>query len=81
MKKRKNIKPKFWYNTKYNNLTVKKTPFEKFKSAINTNSRIFFGADKNIDHETLIAEKVIQAENVQISNAVNFKDNTFELFV
>lgn len=63
----KDLKPKYWYNTQYSNLVIKKKPFEKFKKDIENNSRIFFATSKNIDHDAVIVEKVNKAENIQTS--------------
>ena len=61
MKKKKVTK--YWYNNSHK--PVKKRPFEKLKKDIDSNSRIFFSASKQIAHEHIIDEKVAKAENVQ----------------
>ena len=61
----KDLKPKYWYNTQYSNLVLKKKPFEKLKKDIENNSRIFFATSKNINHEEVIVDKISNAEKTQ----------------
>lgn len=61
--KKKKLKTKYWFNTAHT--PVKKSPFEKIKRNIDNNSRIFFAASKQIEHEHIIDEKLSKAENAQ----------------
>lgn len=57
------IETKKWFNINYVQIKLKKNkPLEKLKSDINTNSRIFFGMSRAINHEKIIEHKLENAK-------------------
>lgn len=64
-KKETNKKSKHWHNKEYAQEKIKKRPFEKLKSDMDNNSRIFFATDQQVDHNHIINESLEKAEKNQ----------------
>jgi len=76
--KKKDIKANFWYNTTYTKIKFNKSPFEKLKTYITNNSRIFFATSKTVNQEHIITTSVNDAEK-KIDGKKSKKKKIFNL--